>query len=250
MKLRLGRKDKNSKIIRFVPDSERAEKILDCPSPGHKNVPEWYKKLSKYAFKESKFNRLPGHDTGPNDTNLTAKACKPMLDSFLVGYIVTLPTDVAVVDPAVYGGRVIWDSNTNMIESHAEVQVDGWIPPSEYEPGPYKWNFHWSIRVPRGYSLIYTHPFNRPELPFYTATGVVDADVYSAPVNLPFFLRKDFVGVIPKGTPVAQVVPIKREEWSHEVGTLEEFDHYEVEKMKLFMGGAYKKLFWSPKHYR
>lgn len=252
----LRRRDKKSEVerlkvktIRLVPDSLRAERILDAPSPAYKNVPEWYKRLGKYVT-DVKCNRYPSENAGPDATNFTAKACKPFFDAFTVGYMITLPTDVSAVDPDIYGGRMIWDSNTNMIESHATAQVGGLSVPDEYEPGPYKWNFHWSIRVPKGYSLIYTHPFNRVELPFYTTTGIVESDTYGIPVNLPFFLRKDFIGVIQKGTPIAQVIPLKREEWQHATCSVDEYDSFESEKIKLYMGSGYKKLYWKPKKYR
>lgn len=238
------------KIIEFIPDSQRAEEILDSPVPAYKLVPEWYKKLNKYVFPDVKFTRFPDKGAGPNDTNLTSKACKPMLDTFTTGYLITLPTDVAVVDTDIYEARMWWDSNTNMIESHAERQIHGLDIPDEYEPGPYKWNLHWSIKVPRGYSLLYTHPLNRPDLPFHTFSGIVDSDTYSLPVNLPFFLRKDFVGVIEKGTPIAQVIPIKRENWNHKKLTHDNYNSLEGERLKLYLGGAYKKLFWKPKRYR
>lgn len=239
----------NKRVIEFIPDSERAQEILDPPSPAYKNIPDWFKKLGKY-ISDQKFNRFPDKNAGPDDTNFTAKACKPFLDSFTMGYVITLPTDVAVVDPNVYEARIFWDSNTNMVESHATVQIAGLDVPPEYEAAPYKWNFHWVIRVPKGYSLIFTHPFNRIELPFHTTTGIVESDEYEVPVNLPFFLKKDFIGVIPKGTPVAQIIPIKREEWTHEVKTIKDYNPYNGEKIKLYLGGAYKKLFWKPKRYR
>lgn len=238
------------KTIEFVPDSQRAEEILDSPIPAYKMVPEWYKKLSKYVFPDVKFTRYPSKTSGPDDTNLTAKACKPFLDTFTTGYLITLPTDVAVVDTDVYEARMWWDSNTNMVESHATEQVGGLNIPKEYDDGPYKWNFHWSIRTPKGYSLLYTHPLNRPDLPFHTFSGIVDSDTYGVPVNLPFLLRRDFVGVIEKGTPVAQVIPIKRESWSHKKTSHREYNHLESEKLKLYLGGAYQKLFWKPKKYK
>lgn len=249
-KMFFSRKQSGKKTIKFVPDSPRAERILQSPTPAYKNVPEWYKRLSKYTVSDVKFSRLPTETSGPNDTNLTAKACKPFLDSFTVGYIITLPTDVSIVDPDIYGTRIIWDSNTNMVDAHSALQINGLSVPEEYEPSPYKWNFHWAIEVPDGYSLIYTHPFNRVELPFHTLTGVVDSDVYGAPVNLPFFLRKDFTGVLPIGTPVAQVIPIKREDWTHSIGTCEDYDPFTVERIKLHMSGGYKKMYWKPKNYR
>ena len=40
--------------------------------------------------------------------------------------------------------------------------------------------FHnlWTIEAPAGYSLLFTHPANRFDLPFTTLTGLVDCDRY------------------------------------------------------------------------
>lgn len=244
------RRKMKDRIITFTPDSPRAEHILDHPTPASKNTPGWFKTLNKYVVPEVKCSRYPASDASPNNTNFTVKACKPFLDSLLSGYMITLPTDVHAVDPENYEARMIWDSNTNMVDNHAAQQMEGLVVPDEYEPSPYKWNFHWGIKVPEGYSLLYTHPLNRIELPFYTMSGIVDADTYGVPVNLPFFLKKDFIGLIPRGTPIAQAIPIKREEWSHRVAAFEDYDPYESEAIKLYMGGAYKRKYWTPKKYR
>jgi len=237
------------KIIKFIPDSPRAEQILDPPSPAYKCVPDWYKRLGKYIT-DVKCSRYPAKEATAGDTNFTAKACKPFFDAFTMGYVITLPTDVEAVDPEVYEARMIWDSNTNMVEAHSHLQLGELKAPEEFEASPYKWNFHWAIRAPKGYSLIYTHPFNRFDLPFHTTSGIVDSDTYGAPVNLPFFLRKDFMGKIPRGTPVAQVIPVKREDWNHTTETFSEYDTFEVERVKLYMGGGYTKMNWQPKRYR
>jgi hypothetical protein len=40
--------------------------------------------------------------------------------------------------------------------------------------------FHnlWIIEAPDGYAVLFTHPFNRFDLPFTTLTGLVDCDRY------------------------------------------------------------------------
>ena len=65
-------------------------------------------------------------------------------------------------------------------------------------------------------------PVNRDDLPFRTLTGLVDADLYSlAFVNFPArWHDPDFSGTLPKGTPVAQVVPIHREVFGEQFETL------------------------------
>src|SRR4029077_2309009 len=64
--------------------------------------------------------------------------------------------------------------------------------------------------------LLVTHPINRADLPFVSLTGLIDADLYRDNyINFPARWRDpDFRGVLPKGTPVAQCVPIKREAWT------------------------------------
>ena len=58
---------------------------------------------------------------------------------------------------------------------------------------------------------------NRFDLPFYTMSGIVESDIWGLPVFTAFFLQKDFIGVIPKGTPIFQIIPFKRDDWEREV---------------------------------
>ncbi|MGB6237383.1 MAG: hypothetical protein WBG16_08555, partial [Bradyrhizobium sp.] len=57
-----------------------------------------------------------------------------------------------------------------------------------------------------------THPVNRDDLPFRLITGLVDADLFhDGGINFPaIWLEPDFSGVLPKGTPVAQVFAVPR----------------------------------------
>jgi hypothetical protein len=45
-------------------------------------------------------------------------------------------------------------------------------------------------------------------LPFSILPGIVDADHFKLSVQFPFLLQAGFEGVIPAGTPVAQIIPI------------------------------------------
>ena len=77
--------------------------------------------------------------------------------------------------------------------------------------------FHnlWTIEAPEGYSVLFTHPANRFDLPFTTLTGLVDCDRYHDNwIHFPAHWHDtNFSGVLPKGTPVAQCMPVKRESW-------------------------------------
>jgi hypothetical protein len=81
-------------------------------------------------------------------------------------------------------------------------------------------------------------------------SGIVDFDKYnhSKIGNLPFYLKKNFTGIIPKGTPMYQIIPIKRNDW---VGNKEKFNKIESDKKDKFRtsvsSNRYKKLFWQKK---
>jgi hypothetical protein len=86
-----------------------------------------------------------------------------------------------------------------------------------FEPDRFVIKFHnlWSIEAPEGYSLLFTHPINRFDLPFTTLTGLVDCDLYhdSWIHFLAHWHDMNFSAVLPRGTPVAQCTPVKRESW-------------------------------------
>ena len=77
---------------------------------------------------------------------------------------------------------------------------------------PRKFINPWRIKVPAGYSVLLTQPFNRPDLPFTCFSGLVDCDRFETTINLPF-LWTGPVGqhLLPAGTPIAQIIPIRRD---------------------------------------
>jgi hypothetical protein len=108
------------------------------------------------------------------------------------------------------------------IDFHDNNQVAG-TPFFEEDSLLIKFINFWTIELPPGYSLFITHPVNRQDLPFQTLTGLVDADRYKENfIHFPASWRDaGFNGVLPKGTPVAQCLPIKRDAWDAQFGTIE-----------------------------
>jgi hypothetical protein len=80
----------------------------------------------------------------------------------------------------------------------------------------------------------------------------VDSDIWGLPVFFSFFLKRGFEGVIEKGTPLFQMIPIKREDWSLELDYSEE-KHWEnkikEEKRRSHITAHYKKSTWQRKNY-
>src|SRR5204863_177803 len=94
-----------------------------------------------------------------------------------------------------------------------------------------KFNNFWTIELPAGYSLLVMHPANRPDLPFETLSGLVDADRYRDNfIHFPARWRDpEFRGVLARGTPVAQCLPVKRENW---VAKFETIDQEAAERLR------------------
>jgi hypothetical protein len=93
---------------------------------------------------------------------------------------------------------------------------------------------------------------NRTDLPFTTLTGLVDCDAFShSAVNFPArWHDPGFNGVLPKGTPVAQCLPIKREGWAERYDLLSDEDTKQMIKIRTALNrevGTYRRQFRAPK---
>ena len=126
--------------------------------------------------------------------------------------------------------------------------------PHGYHAKHFHWWPNWGIELPKGYSALVTSPLNRFDLPFLTVAGIIDSDKYTMPGLMPFFLKEGFSGLIPKGTPYAQIIPIKREDWTSEhiyYTNQEMYDRHvaTTDKYRVAYGGIYKQKTWEKKNY-
>lgn len=184
------------------------EGLLPEPMPGAQGLPAWIKAMPAQAFS--------GVVGGTDDT---VKRCPPFIDAMTTGFLIPLICDVRVEN-----GEFIWDNDLpaggsvsfarSPIGFHDPGQVTGapWFGADQFM---IKFHNLWTIEAPDGYSLLFTHPFNRSDLPFTTLTGMVDCDRYHDNwINFPAHWHDtDFNGVLPRGTPVAQCYPVKRQSW-------------------------------------
>lgn len=214
---------------------------LEQPKPAYKLVPEWYKNTTSYIGN----TKQPNGDGG---TKATIKRCMPVFDAISAGYIIESPADVwvSIKDDSQY---FQW-SDFGLISFHPIEQA-----PEHPLKKPFaypKWNNPWSIKTPKGYSTLFVQPFHRESL-FTILPGVVDTDTYYAPVNFPFVINDpSFEGLIPKGTPIAQIIPFKRDVWNMEVGNEKDFNSQNLITRKLTgrFFDRYKTMFWHRKEYR
>jgi hypothetical protein len=195
------------------------EGLLPPPVPAAQGLPDWLKTMPAQAF-----NAMAG---GEDDT---VKRCPPFIDAMTSGFLIPLICDVRVEN-----GEFAWDTDlppgksVNFARSpiglHDAGQVAG-TPLAEDDRFLVKFHNLWTIEAPQGYALLFTHPVNRFDLPFTTLTGLVDSDRYhDAWINFPAHWHDaNFSGVLPKGTPVAQVFPVKRETWTVRTETFTDAD--------------------------
>jgi len=192
-------------IIDFVADNKEFLEIADKPPLASKNTPTWFKNTTAYV------NGIKGIDTYSDPTS-TIKKCMPVVDSMGAGYNITLPCDLWVINE---GERKIkfqwaWDKLSLISEQRADQYSTYPIPQGFYDVA-FKFLNHWIVKTPKNYSCLFTHPLHYDDLPFRCLPAIVDTDKFPIPVHFPFFLRKDFSGLIPKGTPIIQIIPFKRQ---------------------------------------
>lgn len=230
------------KNVFFHPKSKEAEIIVDQPTPGNKNIPEWYKKIPRFS------NDIFSVDEN-GLSNATVKMCIPFLDSFITGYIQKTWCDIHI---EYSNGEVNYRySSSPKILDHRK-NNSGVPIPKEFYNIEFVWQMQWIPELPKGYSIIYTHPFNRIDLPFYSLTGIVDSDKFNveSAANHPFYIKNNFSGIIPAGTPMVQIIPFKRESWKSV------FENFNLERQMLSgknfkkFFGNYKDNFWSRKQFK
>jgi len=230
------------KKIVFRPNNHPISKINIDPQPSISCLPEWYKNTPSNIDNEFRFV-----DGG---INFTYKKCVPYLDAMSCGYLLFLSSDVYVDQSGNSEFTMQWKISDEVISTHYKDQIKYMKISNSYSKMPFVWNSGFTIETKNGYSCLFTHPLNRLDLPFVTLSGIVDTDKHKISINFPFFLKKDFNGIIPKGTPIVQIIPFKRENWKISIEkTLENIDSFKKEHMS-YLQNAYRKLSWSRKSYR
>jgi hypothetical protein len=229
-------------IFRCPPELDG---ILPRPVPAVLGLPDWFKTLPQKAF-----NPTMGEET------LTVKKCPPFIDAMTYGFLIPLPMDLTVQE-----GEFSWqfDVPEGFVSEYSHSPI-GFHDPSQAAGTPFfdddrfiiKFNNFWTIQAPKGYSLLFTHPINRSDLPFTTLTGLVDCDTfYDSPLNFPArWHDPGFSGVLAKGTPIAQCLPVKREGWTARFDALSGEDAARMVEARDAIGGeadVYRRRFRAPK---
>ena len=217
---------------------------LDPPVPAKKSLPNWYKDHTTYTTGLSREVRPSGDGIG------TIKKCLAVFDSMTAGYIIKTPLDlnIARVDGSIQVQQAA--AELNYLNFHRSKQAQNY--PNSFNSDIPKLVSTWGIKTPKGYSCLFIPPSHHNNL-ISILPAIVDTDKMHLPIEFPFLLSDpNFTGIIPKGTPIAQVIPFKRDGWTHKISNSKE-DHRLLKKLgfdhaSIFFD-KYKRLWWEAKKY-
>jgi len=209
---------------------------VPSPVPAVKAIPDYFRKIKP--------------QNGPHPEDITVKKCVPFLDALSAGFIIPLWCDVYVF---ARNGQLTVDFPSGFMQSttlgkHSISQIpDHPFSKNPYGDMPLKWENPWIVKTEPGVSCLFTAPLNHLEKRFKILDGVVDTDTYYNNVNFPFlWTYGDGEFVIPKGTPLVQVIPFRREPIDCYVSSI---DQDAKDKTRSILGTSfkdkYRNSFWD-----
>ena len=171
------------------------------PKPSNDCFPSWIKYLRKDKLADDKLN---------------ISDCLPAIEAMLQGIIIEFPATMTfeyLADHPKLGKMIACD--------HKGYPIIGGHEFSQYKGAEFQ-DFHvvkvglpWVIEVPKGYSCLFTAPFNRSgNAEAFCISGVVRCDRYYNMVSVPFAIplkKKGDVVSVERGRPFVQIIPVKRE---------------------------------------
>jgi hypothetical protein len=239
-----------SKNINFKATSKTGFEVQLKPYPAVKQLPSWFVDAKPYmALPDMPMDgKLHFRNRG---TNGTYKKCVPLLDSLSAGYIIPLWADVMVEQnnglPQIY-----WKTLGDVVQLHGPASRD--IPaPTGYDQIVYKYLNTWIPQTPKGYSCLVISPLGYNDLPFKAVPAIVDTDKSTLELVFPMWIKTGFEGVVEKGTPIVQIIPFKRDDWTSTFDYYENGVYKEIVEEKNFnstMVGHYLKNHHSKKKFK
>jgi hypothetical protein len=207
------------KTLEFYPWGEGAAQGAMGPDPARKNIAPYWKDLPLYHGPGDE-ERVKNGTADRGNVYLGLKHCMPYFDAMIMGYHYLLHTDINIIRKDDGTIDIKWDSPMHPVASRGLFEMP--VPHGHYH-SHWSWQMYWGVQPPEGYGVLLTHPLNRYDLPFTTVAGYVDYDVYPLPGNVSFHIKDNFEGVIPAGTPLMSMIPIKRESWVGEENRSQDF---------------------------
>ena len=226
---------------------------LPTPYQAYKVFPEWFvksnPKISKCPFVSlMKLRQLEGNfKPNPSENQFglakisTVKHCPGIVDYLKTGYILPAWCDMVF---RMINGSMIFDSALNVPGTnygiHGKNQFCGMTPDQHPEMSKFhKITSPWYIKTSPGVSILITDPYWDRNKNFTSVSAVVHPDLN--PIHLRWFFEfnqkikdspeiyDESLQVIKKDTPLALIIPFKRENFSQ---SLEYLDTKQMQKFE------------------
>jgi hypothetical protein len=240
-----------SKTINFRARSKDEFEIQTRPYPAVKSLPKWYTDEVPYEPHPADRSLNDGRVHVRNGaSNATFKKCTPLLDSMSAGYIVPLWTDIQLVAGEI--PDMHWKAIHPVFSRHGEM-TKRMTPPPGYNSQVFKYSNCWIPQTPKGYSCLIISPLGHNDLPFKAIPAIVDTDKSTLELVFPVWIKDNFSGIVEKGTPIAQIIPFKRDDWESTFDYYENGEYYTIVEEKNFnttIVGHYIKNHWSKKKFK
>jgi hypothetical protein len=211
---------KNDKIV-FWTENEILKNIYPIV-PAYKLMPDWFKSLDTHVVGQNKIKAS------------TVKRCPGIIKYLAQGYIIRSWCDVVITTDVKHNNVNYRYTDTDPTTGRTDVfkyvgvghPISMMSPiafgtpsalPNNYLQNVLKWALGWHAWMPKGYDLWYAPPQYHFNPNFTTCTGILDTRI-TEQLNVQMFWHPtEETVVIPAGTPLAQIIPIKREKLDFEI---------------------------------
>ena len=239
----MRRVSKTNKITFRAKDNHVME-VRERPQPASNFVPEWWDTMPHYTTPTNTLELSPM-------PSVTVKRCLSAFDGLTAGYMVTLWADVQVKYDEIEKTSIKWTTQEMVFDTWKDYQTSTYEIPDNFTLPVFKYFHGWVIKTPPGWSALFTHPIGYQNLPFRVIPWIVDTDKLETDINVPIVFKKGFEGILEKGTPIFQIIPIYRSKWesNYELGTPEQH-RLNNEKLRTKIVSSYARYIREPKSYK
>jgi hypothetical protein len=198
--------------VNFITTVPGLNLLEDClPKSAKEYIPEWWKEAPTIKTEKTWEGSIPGN----------MKVCPSFSDYFTKGYIVPMWVDSHLYYDSDSGdwkwktadGKFGWSSHSNSqyldYVDHKFLNKDSFFV--------FKIRLPWYVFTTKGYSLYQLPTFFHFNEDFSVVPGVRDTDVYHE-MNVQLLIHSNKKEIfIPRGTPLAQYIPFKREKTKYNI---------------------------------
>ncbi len=190
---------------------EGLENIAPVQTSSH-FIPDWWQKVPHWQDDEVK----EANKTDNIGNKGTVRRCPAIPEFMGMGFTVPLWCDVRI--EIFDDGSWKWNSPAKEFhfDSHGPSQFHDWVPKHARPTIILKPQCPWRVKTPPGISMLQLPMFWHFNPNFTVAPGVIWGDIHHE-INQQMMFHKKGVFNLQRGTPLAQYIPIRRENIPHAV---------------------------------